>query len=63
LEELDRLWKAKEQVKILDVRTERSLEGSNTQARGAVRMPPDHVVERARELGLKPEEWLIAYCA
>jgi len=56
-------WKAKEPVKILDVRTERSLEGSNTQARGAVRMPPDHVVERARELGLKPEEWLIAYCA
>jgi hypothetical protein len=48
---------------ILDVRTERSIEGSDDQARGAVRMPPDHVVEQARELGLKQEAWLIAYCA
>ena len=63
IEELQRLWKAKEPVTILDVRTERSLEGSDVQARGAVRMPPDDVVERARELGLKQEAWLIAYCA
>jgi NhaP-type Na+/H+ or K+/H+ antiporter len=63
IEELQGLWKAKEPVTILDVRTERSLEGSDVQARGAVRMPPDHVVERARELGLKQEAWLIAYCA
>lgn len=63
LTELQRLWNAKEPVTILDVRTERSLEGSDVQAKGAVRMPPDHVVERARELGLKQEAWLIAYCA
>jgi NhaP-type Na+/H+ or K+/H+ antiporter len=63
IEELQRLWKAKEPVMILDVRTERSIEGSDDQARGAVRMPPDHVVEQARELGLKQEAWLIAYCA
>jgi NhaP-type Na+/H+ or K+/H+ antiporter len=63
LEELNGLWQAKEPVTILDVRTERSLEGSAVQARGAVRMPPDHVAERARELGLKKEAWLIAYCA
>jgi hypothetical protein len=49
-------------VTVLDVRTERSLEGEDAQARGAVRMPPDHVVERARELGLRQEAWLIAYC-
>jgi len=61
--ELQQLWKAKEPVTILDVRTDRSLEGAITQAKGAVRMPPDHVVDRARELGLKPESWLIAYCA
>lgn len=63
LGELRRLWQAKEPVTVLDVRTERSLEGSTAQARGAVRLPPDHVAERARELGLKQEAWLIAYCA
>jgi rhodanese-related sulfurtransferase len=62
LEELHRLWQANEPVTILDVRTERSLEGSEVQARGAVRLPPDQVVERARELGLKQEAWLVAYC-
>lgn len=63
LEELQRLWQAHEPVTILDVRTERSLEDSDTQAKGAVRLPPEDVVARARELGLNPEAWLIAYCA
>ncbi|HYY57687.1 MAG TPA: cation:proton antiporter [Pyrinomonadaceae bacterium] len=63
IEELRRLWQGGEPVTILDVRTERSLEGEDAQARGAVRMPPDHVAERASELGLKKEAWLIAYCA
>jgi NhaP-type Na+/H+ and K+/H+ antiporter len=62
IEELRRLWQANEPVTVLDVRTERSLEGEGVQARGAARMPPDHVAERARELGLKQEAWLIAYC-
>ncbi|MEK6405761.1 MAG: cation:proton antiporter [Acidobacteriota bacterium] len=63
IEDLRRLWQAKEPVVILDVRTERSLEGTDTQAKGAVRLPPDHVAERAKELGLDKEAWLIAYCA
>lgn len=63
VEELQRLWQTAEPVILLDVRTERSLEGSDAQAKGAVRMPPDHVAERSRELGLKQEAWLIAYCA
>jgi NhaP-type Na+/H+ or K+/H+ antiporter len=63
LEELTSLWQAGEPVTILDVRTERSLEGEGVQAKGAVRMPPDHVAERARELGLERETWLVAYCA
>lgn len=63
LDELKSLWQRGEPVTILDVRTERSLEESEVQAKGAVRMPPDHVAERARELGLKQEDWLIAYCA
>jgi sodium/hydrogen antiporter len=63
LEELRQLWQANEPVTLLDVRTERSLEGEDAQAMGAVRMSPDHVAERARELGLKQEAWLVAYCA
>jgi len=63
LDELRRLWQLKEPVTILDVRTERSYEEDDLQAKGAARMPPDHVAERARELGLKQEAWLVAYCA
>ncbi len=63
LEELRYLWDSNQSVTLLDVRTERSLEGSEMQARGAIRMPPDHTVERARELRLEQEAWLIAYCA
>jgi sodium/hydrogen antiporter len=63
LEELDRLQKLGEQIIILDVRTERSRDTSDFQARGSVRMPPENVVEQARELGLPKEAWLIAYCA
>ncbi|MFY9553717.1 MAG: cation:proton antiporter [Blastocatellia bacterium] len=63
IEELRRLWQSKDPVVILDVRTERSLEGSDVHAKGAIRLPPDHVVERAKEIGLNKEAWLIAYCA
>jgi sodium/hydrogen antiporter len=63
LDELRLLWQAKEPVMILDVRTDRSYEEDDLQAQGALRMPPDHVAERARELGLKQEAWLVAYCA
>lgn len=63
IDQLRRLWSLKEPVTILDVRTDRSLEEADKQAKGAVRMPPDHVVERAKELGFGPEDWLIAYCA
>ena len=63
LDELHRIWQAKEPVTILDVRTERSYEEDDLQAKGALRMPPDHVAERARELGLKQEAWLVAFCA
>jgi NhaP-type Na+/H+ or K+/H+ antiporter len=63
VDELRRLWQANEPVTILDVRTDRSYEEDDLQAEGALRMPPDHVAERARELGLKQEAWLVAYCA
>jgi len=63
LGELERLQKSGEKVIILDVRTERSLETSESMAHGALRLPPEHVVEQARELGLPKDAWLIAYCA
>ena len=63
LEELDQLQKSGEQVIILDVRTERSRETSDTQAAGSIRMPPENVVQQARELKLPKDAWLIAYCA
>ncbi|HEV2905423.1 MAG TPA: hypothetical protein VGW32_10255, partial [Pyrinomonadaceae bacterium] len=63
IDELKRLWQANEPVVILDVRTERSLEDSDTQAKGAVRLSPEDAVQEARKLGLDPEAWLIAYCA
>jgi hypothetical protein len=63
LEELDRLQRSGEQVILLDVRKDRSIEGSTTMAQGAIRMPPEHVVPQARELWLPQEAWLIAYCA
>ena len=63
IDQLRRLWSLKEPVTILDVRTDRSLVETDQQAKDAVRMPPDHVVERAKEFGLRPETWLIAYCA
>jgi rhodanese-related sulfurtransferase len=63
LEALERLRRLGEPLILLDVRTERSLETSESMAQGAVRMPPEHVVEQARELRLPKEAWLIAYCA
>jgi NhaP-type Na+/H+ or K+/H+ antiporter len=50
-------------VVILDVRTERSLETSESQVKGALRLPPEHVVQQASELNLPKAAWLIAYCA
>jgi NhaP-type Na+/H+ or K+/H+ antiporter len=63
LAELDQLHKSGEPVVLLDVRTERSRDTSDTQAQGSVRMPPEHVVAQANQLKLPKEAWLIAYCA
>ena len=63
IDELKRLWASKEPVVVLDVRTDRSMEGVSLRAKDSVRLPPDHVGERAKELELPKEAWLIAYCA
>jgi rhodanese-related sulfurtransferase len=57
------LWDAVAPIVILDVRTDRTYDPSSTQALQAVRLPPDHVAERASELNLPRDAWLVAYCA
>lgn len=63
LAELRSLRAAGQPIVILDVRTERSYGGSGYQARGSTRLPPDHVAERADELRLPRDAWLIGFCA
>ena len=63
LGDVERLQARGAPVVLLDVRTERTHQRDAAQAKGAVRLPPDHVVERATELGLDHEAWLVAYCA
>jgi sodium/hydrogen antiporter len=63
IEQLRHLRDAGAPLVVLDVRTDRTYDPSPSQARGAVRMPPDHVVERASEFNLPRDAWIIAYCA
>lgn len=63
LAELRRLEEQREAVVLIDVRTTRGYEKSASQARGAVRLPPDNAAPRAAELALPRHAWLVAYCA
>jgi NhaP-type Na+/H+ or K+/H+ antiporter len=63
IDEVVHLQNAGNLVIFLDVRTDRSIETSDEQIKGAVRVPPEHVAAQARELNLPQEAWLIAYCA
>ncbi len=62
LDEVRQLKQEGAQVILLDARTERAYEGSDLQARGAIRFVPDRAEMRARTLGLPRDAWLIAYC-
>ncbi|NJM06846.1 hypothetical protein HC891_12660 [Candidatus Gracilibacteria bacterium] len=62
LDEYNALRAAGKAVYLVDVRTERSLGRSAEQAAGAMRMPPDHVADRAVELRLPKEAWIVLYC-
>jgi len=61
--DLRRLQQQGQPIVILDVRTDRSYSASDEQARGATRLPPDHIAERADEMGLPRDAWLVAFCA
>ncbi len=60
--ELRELWESGAPVVILDARTERTFNRDSLQAAGAVRLDPDHMAERAAELRLPRDAWLVAYC-
>ncbi|HEX9705933.1 MAG TPA: cation:proton antiporter [Gemmatimonadales bacterium] len=61
--ELTRLEQAGEPVVLLDVRKQADWDESDVKARGAARVPPDAARERAAELALPRNAWLVAYCA
>jgi hypothetical protein len=63
LDELRRLREAGEPVILADVRTDRSYVADNLKAAGAIRLPPDDAVRRARELGLDHHATVVLYCA
>jgi sodium/hydrogen antiporter len=63
LDELHPLRLSGESVILADVRTDRSYVADNLKAAGAIRLPPDDAVRRARELGLDHHATLVLYCA
>jgi sodium/hydrogen antiporter len=63
LDELRRLRSSGARVILADVRTERSYRADGIKAQGAIRLPPDDAVRRARELGLEHHATLVLYCA
>ena len=63
LEELEQQRRSGEPVIVADVRTDRSYEADNLKAAGAIRLPPDDAVRRARELGLDRRATIALYCA
>jgi NhaP-type Na+/H+ or K+/H+ antiporter len=62
IEKVQQLQRAGEPVVLLDVRTDKTYLQSDRIAAGAVRLEPDHVVDRARELNLPREAWIVPYC-
>jgi NhaP-type Na+/H+ or K+/H+ antiporter len=63
LEELRRLREAGEPVILADVRKDRAYDADNIKAEGAIRLPPDDAVRRARQLGLDHHATVVLYCA
>jgi NhaP-type Na+/H+ or K+/H+ antiporter len=63
LDELRQLQEAGAPVILADVRTGRSFSADNLIARGAIRLPPDDAVRRARQLGLDHHATVVLYCA
>jgi NhaP-type Na+/H+ or K+/H+ antiporter len=65
LAEVRALERAGEPVVLVDARTERTYDGSEQIAKGAVRLNPNQpmLAEQAREAGLPKDAWLPIFCA
>lgn len=62
VEELRRMWDAGVSVIVLDVRTERTFEESDSLAKDAIRLHPDSAVLEARRMGLPRDAHLALFC-
>lgn len=63
IDELKRLQQSAEPVYLLDVRTQRTFDSSDSKSIDAIRMVPENVVKQATDLRLPKDAWLIAFCA
>jgi hypothetical protein len=61
--EMQELKRAGAPLVVADVRTDRTYQQDDLQAEGAIRLPPDDAVRRARELGLDTHGTVVLYCA
>lgn len=62
IDEVRALIAAGAPVVLVDVRSERSYANGRDEIMGALRLPPDHIAERAAELKLPHETWAALYC-
>ena len=63
IDELKRLQRSGEPVYLLDVRTQRTFDSSDSKSIDAIRLVPENVVKQATDLKLPKDAWLIAFCA
>lgn len=63
ISELRELQQSGAPILIFDVRSDRNFETSQFQAQGALRISPAQAVQRAGELQIPRQTWLIAFCA
>jgi sodium/hydrogen antiporter len=61
--EMRQLQASGERVTVADVRTDRTWNPDQVKAQGAIRLPPDDAVRRARQLGLDHHGTVVLYCA
>jgi NhaP-type Na+/H+ or K+/H+ antiporter len=63
VDDLRRLWQRGEPVVVLDARTDSTYGRSDSQGRGALRLPAARAAREAAAHGLPYDAWLVVYCA
>lgn len=61
--ELRRLQETGESVVVLDARSERTFNDSDSLAGGALRVDPDRAVAQVTKLAIPKDAWIVAFCA